>query len=234
MNITRLLEKINTYEDHRSFICDLILNKRPIIVSFLNAHAVNLSFSDKNFFNFLMKSDFLLRDGVGIKIACFLHSINPKYNLNGTDLIPSILKKFSNKKLSVYGSRKEILEIFCQKHKKKFNIVSAIDGFCDSKIYLKDIKENDPQIILLGMGMPKQEYLSFLIKNKFSKHELLIINGGAIIDFMSGQVSRAPAFLRMIGFEWFFRLYKEPRRLFKRYVIGNISFLIRIFLNLIK
>ena len=234
MKISSLLEKINTYDHHDSFLCDLKFNQRPMILSFLNAHAVNLSISDKKFFNILMQSDFLLRDGIGIKIACLISNINPKYNLNGTDLIPCILKKFSNKKVSVYGNRKEILEIFCKKYKKQINIVSAIDGFVDSKIYLNDIKKNDPQIILLGMGMPKQEYLSFLIKNTFPKSDLLIINGGAIIDFMSGHVKRAPVLLRALGLEWIFRLYKEPSRLFKRYVIGNILFLIRIFLNLKK
>lgn len=225
MKLTKLLNKINTYNNYESFLFDLQIMKKTTIISFLNAHAVNLSFSNKFFFHTLLKSDFLLRDGVGIKFAFWLFGMDPKYNLNGTDLIPYILSKFPKKRLSVYGSRQKVLKKFYKKYKKQLNIVSFVDGFCEKDIYFKDIEENKPEIILLAMGMPKQEFLSSTIKESFPKHKFLVINGGAIIDFMSNSITRAPVIYRKTGLEWLFRLIKEPRRLFKRYVIGNILFL---------
>ena len=82
------------------------------------------------------------------------------------------------------------------------------------------------------MGMPKQEYLSKKIKD-FYKEKLIIINGGAILDFMTGKIKRAPKVFSKIGLEWLYRLYLEPSRLFRRYVIGIPLFLYRIFRELI-
>ena len=80
--------------------------------------------------------------------------------------------------------------------------------------------------------MPKQEYLSKHIKDVYT-NKLTIINGGAILDFMTGKIKRAPKFFIKFGLEWLVRLYHEPYRLFKRYVIGNPVFLYRLFKELI-
>lgn len=76
------------------------------------------------------------------------------------------------------------------------------------------------------MGMPKQELVSQQLSQQL-QHPALIINGGGIVDFMSGTKQRAPVWLRKIGMEWSYRLFLEPKRLWRRYVIGNIVFLWR-------
>ena len=86
-------------------------------------------------------------------------------------------------------------------------------------------------LIVLGMGMPKQERLALKIKDMLSDNDVLIVNGGAIIDRISGVVERAPSWMAENGLEWLYRLCKEPGRLFRRYVIGNPMFLLRVFIS---
>ena len=107
-----------------------------------------------------------------------------------------------------------------------------MDGYNDYDLYFKELNEVKPEILLIAMGMPKQEFLSKKIK-EFYKDKLIVINGGAILDFMTGKIKRAPKILTKIGLEWLYRLYLEPLRLFRRYVIGIPFFLYRIFKELI-
>jgi exopolysaccharide biosynthesis WecB/TagA/CpsF family protein len=74
--------------------------------------------------------------------------------------------------------------------------------------------------------MPKQEQVAAQLRKQLS-NGCLIVCGGAIIDFLGGKVTRAPLWVRNWGIEWMYRLAVEPKRLFKRYVIGNPKFLVR-------
>jgi exopolysaccharide biosynthesis WecB/TagA/CpsF family protein len=76
------------------------------------------------------------------------------------------------------------------------------------------------------MGMPKQELLSATIARELPG-PMLIVNGGAILDFLAHRVPRAPRVMRNLGLEWLFRLLIEPTRLWRRYLIGNLVFLWR-------
>jgi len=78
--------------------------------------------------------------------------------------------------------------------------------------------------ILLAMGMPRQEEVAVELKRALD-HRVLIINGGAIVDFLAGRFARAPTLVQRLGFEWAFRLAQEPRRLFRRYLVTNSRFL---------
>ena len=80
------------------------------------------------------------------------------------------------------------------------------------------------------MGMPRQEYLSKYLKKNYNK-SLIIINGGAIIGFMSESIKRSPKLIRKFKLEWFYRLLNEPIRLFYRYVIGIPIFFSRLIIQ---
>jgi exopolysaccharide biosynthesis WecB/TagA/CpsF family protein len=82
-----------------------------------------------------------------------------------------------------------------------------------------------PDLIVLGMGMPKQEKIAALIRD--SRIPTLVVCGGAIIDFMGNKIKRAPLWVRKFGCEWVYRLVLEPKRLYKRYVLGNPAFIFR-------
>jgi exopolysaccharide biosynthesis WecB/TagA/CpsF family protein len=81
-------------------------------------------------------------------------------------------------------------------------------------------------LIVLGMGMPRQELVACSLRAQLD-YPCLIVCGGAIIDFLGGKTARAPAWMRRLGLEWVYRLAQEPGRLFRRYVLGNPLFLAR-------
>jgi exopolysaccharide biosynthesis WecB/TagA/CpsF family protein len=80
------------------------------------------------------------------------------------------------------------------------------------------------------MGMPNQEYLAVCLRERLS-HPVLIVNGGAVLDFLGGKVTRAPKVMRNTGTEWAYRLFLEPRRLARRYLLGIPAFFSRVALT---
>ena len=162
---------------------------------------------------------------------------NSSINLNGTDLIPTIIKNFDNQKnisFIIIGSSEPWLSIAAKKLIKNNNIF-LLDGYNNAhtnlKFVEKHINKNKLNVILLAMGMPKQEKFAETISSKFINHQGCIISGGAIIDFTGGKIQRANNFLRMIGMEWFYRFLKEPKRMFFRYIIGIPRFIFRVLFN---
>ena len=109
-----------------------------------------------------------------------------------------------------------------------------MDGFHDLDFYIDFLKQHSqPQgysVIVLAMGMPKQEILAQMIKINL-KTNGLVICGGAIIDFQAERFSRAPQWIRDLSLEWLYRLLKEPKRLFKRYIIGIPVFFFQLLKN---
>ena len=234
MNIDeRLTVKINNFSSYGSgisYIDTLTRSKIPLIISFINTQGYNLANNSNDFFKSLNISDVLLRDGTGALIACKKFSKEPGVNFCGTDFIPILTKHFAkkNKRFAVFGSSKRVVKKFYDLYKFDLNISLYSDGFMSIDKYVNLIELNqDIDIVILGMGMPKQEILSRVLKRKI-KRKLLIINGGAVIDYMSNSVMRAPKIMRFLGIEWLFRLIIEPRRLYRRYIFGNPKFIYRL------
>jgi N-acetylglucosaminyldiphosphoundecaprenol N-acetyl-beta-D-mannosaminyltransferase len=110
------------------------------------------------------------------------------------------------------------------------NIVGEQNGYfnreTEQAAVIERINELDPDILLVAFGVPIQEQW---IENNFGKLNCRVVMGvGGLFDFYSGNIKRAPRWLREIGFEWSFRLLMEPRRMFKRYIIGNPVFICRL------
>jgi N-acetylglucosaminyldiphosphoundecaprenol N-acetyl-beta-D-mannosaminyltransferase len=195
------------------------------VLAFLNAHGVNLSMRDQAVLQAFLACDSLLRDGIGMKWMLRMQGIQAGLNMNGTDLIPELLKQFKGKSVALWGTQDPYLDIVASRLSREgHQVVSTEHGFHDYSYYQNQALKSCPQIIILGMGMPKQEILAIQLK-KCLKFPCLIICGGAIIDFLGGKVQRAPLWMRKMGLEWFYRLVQEPHRLFQRYVIGNVVFL---------
>lgn len=230
-NITStLLDKIH-YTDTLRNTVEVILSKREIsqsalIVSFINAHAMNLAQSNQMFYESLVESDLLFRDGIGMKILLKSVSMEPGANANGTDLIPELLSSIKGEKLALIGSKTEIINV-CKTELEKIGhlVILHEHGFHTDEYYIQQLDFSNVEVVLLGMGMPRQELLAKKIKASLNRR-LLIINGGAIIDFISGSLPRAPSILRKFGLEWLYRLFIEPKRLWRRYLLGNIRFLL--------
>ncbi|WPB56739.1 WecB/TagA/CpsF family glycosyltransferase [Xylophilus sp. GOD-11R] len=214
----------------KDLMSDLARPRGAKILAFVNAHAMNSAVNSHQFFDALMGADILLRDGSGV--ATLLRMINqtPGFNLNGTDLIPHILKIYNGQRIALFGTDDQIARRARSVVLANMDGVAEVDsmhGFLELDLYIASALHTRPALIILGMGMPKQEILAIELRKAIKDWPCLIICGGAIIDFIGGKVRRAPNWMRFIGLEWLFRLVLEPRRLFNRYVIGNPVFLTR-------
>ncbi|OEU77273.1 MAG: hypothetical protein BA869_06100 [Desulfuromonadales bacterium C00003107] len=210
---------------------DLVNRGETRILSFVNAHGANLVWEDVDFRENLLASDWILRDGSGMQMLLRLLLRAPGLNLNGTDFIPELLRHLPRGAcLAVYGTKEPYLSAGVKILKSwGIEIADSANGFYEDSYYVDRLKEIRPDFVLLAMGMPKQERVAVLLKQKACDHPVLIINGGAVVDFLAGRFERAPLWMRRIGMEWAFRLCKEPARLWRRYVVGNSLFSIRAF-----
>jgi N-acetylglucosaminyldiphosphoundecaprenol N-acetyl-beta-D-mannosaminyltransferase len=99
-------------------------------------------------------------------------------------------------------------------------------GSPENEAVLQEINASSPDILLIGLGMPLQEY--WLMENRHDLNAGVVLTGGAVFDYVSGRLRRGPRLLTESGFEWLARLLIEPRRLWRRYIVGNPLFLLRV------
>ena len=202
---------------------------RALVLAFANAHAMNSIAKSASFFKALRSADLVLRDGSGMATLFKLLKIPPGINLNGTDLIPQILQNFNHRCIALFGTQSPYLDQGMQAIAENFAPDSRYiiaHGFLDVDAYVAMAAIGRPAVIVLGMGMPKQERVASALQAQLN-FPCLVICGGAIIDFLGGKNRRAPTWMRQAGLEWIFRLGMEPIRLFQRYVVGNPIFLVR-------
>lgn len=172
--------------------------------------------------------DVLLRDGVGLKYFCRALGLRPGLNMNGTDYIPTLLSSCRNKTVAIFGTRRPQLDHAADKLRKAgFNLVHVEDGFQSDEHYSKLLAARPVDVVILAMGMPRQERCAAHLKQHL-QHPCIIVCGGAIVDFIGGKAKRAPSALRRLGLEWTYRLLREPRRLFGRYITGGLVFVVRL------
>jgi exopolysaccharide biosynthesis WecB/TagA/CpsF family protein len=150
---------------------------------------------------------------------------SPGRNMNGTDLIPHLLLRFATRRTALMGSSDPFLRSAASVLSHRgLNIIQSEHGFHSPDFYEEAFVRSRPGLVVLGMGMPRQEQLAVRLR-ALGNWPCIIVNGGAVLDFLSGRFPRAPWILRVIGLEWTYRLWREPRRLLRRYSIGNLLFL---------
>lgn len=223
-----LLEGIKPVFDigEREALLEALLSRDdPISISFVNAHAINLVWNDEDIFSAFARSDVLLRDGMGTKLWMRALGLPTGLNLNGTDLIPDLFEKLNGKSVALFGTTDPYLEkVAGDLRARGMNVVALADGFQDAQFYARLMERHRPRMVVLAMGMPKQEKVARHLRD-VAAYPCLIVCGGAIVDFLAGRFPRAPLILQKLGLEWAFRLALEPKRLFRRYVLGvPISF----------
>jgi exopolysaccharide biosynthesis WecB/TagA/CpsF family protein len=230
-NVRNLLDRIEPVRDSAdaaSLLARLNAARETIVVSFVNQHAFNVAWRDPCFARQLREADVLLRDGVGIGICMRLLGLEPGLNMNGTDFIPVLAAAFAGRRVALYGTRHPWLAAAAAVFRAAgCDLVEILDGFQPDETYVAAARASRPDLLIMAMGIPKQERVANLIAARVAA-PMLIVNGGAIADFLGGRFPRAPRWLRRIGLEWAFRLCREPTRLWRRYVTGGILFIARV------
>lgn len=199
---------------------------------FLNDHGFNIAQKDPDYLCALNRADYLLNDGIGIKLGAKIWDIDIKENLNGTDLIPSLLKRCEKAGWPVFllGASKPAVKAAAARISQDFTelIVAGYHHgyFRSAPNMVQTINRSGAKVLLVGMGMPLQE--KFIDSNDQKLSPLLRIAGGGYIDFASGMKPRAPKLMRRMNLEWLFRMILEPRRMWKRNVVGHLQFFITV------
>lgn len=205
---------------------------RPAQVNFINAHVVNTACRDPELRPVLSEADLNLPDGVGIWLGgVILHRISLN-NLNGTDFGLNVLEWGAARGLRFYflGAREGIAEMARQKLCARLPglvVAGTHDGYLDAgteALVLREIAEVRTDVLFVCMGVPGQEL--WINRNLHALQGVKVAFGlGAFFDFHAGAVRRAPAWMIKARIEWIFRLWQEPERLWKRYLIGNFTFI---------
>jgi N-acetylglucosaminyldiphosphoundecaprenol N-acetyl-beta-D-mannosaminyltransferase len=202
-------------------------------VAFVNAHCLNQSVGDPALLQALRGADILFADGIGMQLASRLHGHRLNNNVNGTDLFPLLCDRaeIAGVVIGLLGGAPGVGERckeFLQRRNPNLRIAYVHNGFIEpgaDDAVIAAINASGTEMLLVAMGVPRQERW-VLDHGKRLKAPVLISVGG-LLDFVSGRIPRAPPILRRLRMEWLFRLYVEPRRLFRRYVVGNPIFLVR-------
>ncbi|MGL5363764.1 MAG: WecB/TagA/CpsF family glycosyltransferase [Bosea sp. (in: a-proteobacteria)] len=201
-------------------------------LAFCNAHVVNLGWTNEAF-RACLQHFLVLPDGIGVDIgARMLHGQPFPANLNGTDFVPKLLET-AGRPLSVMllGARPGVGEVAAERLSARFpqhSIELLHHGYftaAEEPDLLARLAETRPDLLLVGFGNPRQE--QWIAQHLTSVHCGVAAAIGAFIDFGAGEVSRAPELVRNLRLEWVYRLALEPSRLWRRYVLGNPLFLMR-------
>lgn len=211
----------------------LLEDKPKANVFFLNADCLYRAQSDREYRDILDKADLVLPDGIGLKVATKIFGGRMKENCNGTDLSPMILEQAAKNKQKVFflGGKEGIALKAAENAKVRYPslIVSGVHSgyFNDPSQVIDGINASNPDILFVAMGVPLQE--KWIVRHRDRLNPKVCIAVGAFLDYLSGSIPRAPVWMRRIHLEWFWRIFIDPKRLFKRYVIDGLGFVVYVF-----
>ncbi len=210
---------------------NMIAQPKQSVAFFVNVHCLNIACKDREYRDILNRADRVWADGSGVAWAGKVLNYRVRENVNGTDMYPLLCQmKYS---ICLLGAAPGVAEQAAKRTRELYpqaNIAGAFHGYWrssgeESEI-ISRINSLAPDILLVALGVPRQE--KWIARHRESLNAKLIIGVGGLLDFTSGRIPRAPIFMRRMGMEWLYRLYQEPGRLFRRYVIGNPVFIWRV------
>lgn len=216
-----------------SELCRLIPERRSAAVVELNVDVMMKIESDPALKHMVELSDLSLIDGKPLVWIMRSRGVTVKEKISGSDLMPQVCQMAADKGFSVFilGGKEEVAQKAQQNMRSLYPTLdlrgtySPPLGFendpaeCQKIVQL--LNEKDPDILFLCLGCPKQE--KWWLANHEKLHLGVCLCAGASVDFMAGEVKRAPCWMSEHGLEWFFRFLMEPQRLFKRYFIDDIQ-----------
>jgi len=186
-----------------------------------NPEIVMSAQQDEELFGILKSADLVVPDGIGIVLASKISDKKLKERVSGYDLCLELFESMKDNGKTVYffGGAPGVAQKAAQQIELKYKglkVVGHRNGFfssADENEIIEDIKEKSPDLLLVGLGSPKQE--KWIYKNLKSTGAGVAIGVGGSFDVMAGNVKRAPLIFQKLGIEWLYRLIKQPSR-FKR------------------
>lgn len=201
-------------------------------LAFLNANLANIISGNRSLQEKL-RSFILINDGIGMDIASLLlYGRRFPENLNGTDFTPFFLDTTRHQlRIFLLGSREDVARRAAERLRERWPrhiVVGCESGYFaahEEAALVERIRAASPDLVLVGMGNPRQEEW---IADHLGDVPCTAFAVGALFDFLTDEVPRASGWMRAMRCEWIFRLALEPRRLWRRYLLGNPAFLARV------
>lgn len=213
------------------------LPEGKLLINTINAFSYDNARKDVLFSEALQKGDVLIPDGISIVKACrFLNAKSqPKERIAGWDLFVYEMEKLNRVggKVMFLGSSDAVLNLIRQRVAEKYPKIE-VDTYSppykpefsdeENEAMISAINHSNPDLLWIGMTAPKQEKWAYTHLDRLDVH-CHIGTIGAVFDFFAGTVKRAPERWQRVGLEWLYRLLSEPRRMWRRYFIGNAKFI---------
>lgn len=219
------------------------LPEGKLLINTINAFSYDNARKDVLFSEALQKGDVLIPDGISIVKACrFLNAKSqPKERIAGWDLFVYEMEKLNRVggKVMFLGSSDAVLNLIRRRVAEKYPKIE-VDTYSppykpvfsdeENEAMISAINHSNPDLLWIGMTAPKQEKWAYTHLDRLDVH-CHIGTIGAVFDFFAGTVKRAPERWQRVGLEWLYRLLSEPRRMWRRYFIGNAKFIYYIMLE---
>jgi N-acetylglucosaminyldiphosphoundecaprenol N-acetyl-beta-D-mannosaminyltransferase len=231
------VDLIDVVSLHQKIAAQIERNCHILILN-VNVNCLNLAYEHNWLYEFLNRAEIVFCDGAGVILGARILGYHIPPRITYADWTWE-LAKFGEKRGFTFfflGARPGVGEKAARLLKERFpslNIVGIQHGYFDktpgsseNDEVIKKINKVKPNILIVAFGMPLQE--RWLIENWDRIKANVALTGGAVFDYVSGTLRRGPKWMINYGFEWLARLIIEPRRLWKRYLIGNPIFLWRV------
>lgn len=207
LNQEKIIDNLN--KDIKSKKQNIIYNINPLIITnFYEQETVIKEFNTQKY---------NIPDGIGIVLASKLKRLNINKRIAGIDLFDNLMKLSNDNgyKVYFYGAKEEVVVKAKKQLEKKYRrikIVGTTNGYVAEEHALKEILSKKIDILLIGLGSPKQE--EFIIKHKKELKDIKVIMPvGGSFDVVSGELTRAPKIFIKLNLEWLYRMLKEPKRI---------------------
>lgn len=233
-----MLQKFSIFSQSLNQISD-----GKTLINTINAHSYNMALTDNFYHEALLKSDVLLPDGISIVYAIRWLTGKIIKKIAGNDLFFFELERLQKTggKCFLLGSTEETLNKISDRINKEYSNI-RVQTYSppfkhefsneDDIAMIDSINSFQPDVLMIGMTAPKQEKWAYKHFNKLKTGHVCCI--GAVFDFYAGTVERSPQWMINLGLEWLYRLLREPKRMWRRYLIGNSKFMWLIFKELIN
>lgn len=212
--------------------------KQSLTILSGNIYSFNLAYEQPWLRAFFNHADIVRLDGAGVRLGARLLGHATPQRMTWADFGWDLAEMAARSRLTMFflGSKPGIAEKAAAKFREKYpdiKIIGTHHGYFDKALnseenqaVIQRIADAKPDILVVGFGMPLQERWLSETRERLAAH--VILTGGAVFDYISGELHRGPKWMTDHGLEWLARLIIEPHRLWKRYIIGNPLFMWRI------
>lgn len=196
---------------------DWAYSKHGQIVT-INPEMISAAQKNSDFAEIINSAELVVADGIGVEIGLKILGYKVK-RIAGIDLGKALVEKFtaSGKSVAMIGAKPGVVDSAIENLLKEYqnlNVVYSHDGYFDNdEDIIESVISANPDLILVALGSPKQEFFIHNLKEKLPNSTLIGLGGS--FDVWAGVVERAPVIYQKLGLEWLYRTLKEPKR-FKR------------------